>query len=457
MKRNYGFLFLIISFLLVGFAGTAPAQEELTPDEKKALLSILILHKEEKPLTKAQEAVYRVYMLYHFDKSEATLKALKARLADLKPKGPSPTSSQTRGISPKLRRAISLYTGTSGPVDEESAKLLFIEATESGDPLAVMWLARLYYMGRCMFARDEQKGLELAKKAIEGVKRLAKEGNPDAMFLLGSCYSSGLAVAQDKEKALYWYRKAAKRGHAPAMGNLGYLLKNDPFKDLDKAFYWTKKAADKGVVYAIFNLGALYHDGLGVTQDYDKAFYYFKKAADQGVPLAYYNLGYCYERGKGVKRDKAKAIYWYEKAAEAGYEPAKERLQELRPGQAGSSGGGGGGMPLCFVVPSVCGTPQEYYVPILRLFRDKVLRQSLFGEKIIKAYYAISPYIASYIKDKPIARAMVRYALAPVVFVAGAFLGKGWNMVVIGIIAALMVFVPLLMFRKHRDQIRYQS
>jgi hypothetical protein len=40
----------------------------------------------------------------------------------------------------------------------------------------------------------------------------AKAGDAHAMRMLGVMYYYGLNVPQDREKGLYWYRKAAERG-----------------------------------------------------------------------------------------------------------------------------------------------------------------------------------------------------------------------------------------------------
>jgi uncharacterized protein len=51
--------------------------------------------------------------------------------------------------------------------------------------------------------------------------------------------------------------------------------------DYDKAREWFEKAADKGDAGAMFNLGRLYANGYGVAKDYDKAREWYEKAADK--------------------------------------------------------------------------------------------------------------------------------------------------------------------------------
>jgi len=77
----------------------------------------------------------------------------------------------------------------------------------------------------------------------------AERGNPIAQFVLGTRYEQGEGVAQDYERAAYWYRKAAAQG------------------DLN----------------AQYNLGVLYFEGKGMAQDYEQAAHWFRKAAEHGL------------------------------------------------------------------------------------------------------------------------------------------------------------------------------
>ena len=57
-------------------------------------------------------------------------------------------------------------------------------------------------------------------------------------------------------------------------------------QDYAKAREWYEKAAGKGDATAMRNLGALYYNGYGVAQDYAKAREWFEKAADKGDATA---------------------------------------------------------------------------------------------------------------------------------------------------------------------------
>ena len=61
-------------------------------------------------------------------------------------------------------------------------------------------------------------------------------------------YTNGYGVEKDIVQAVYWYRKAAEQGFAPAQSNLGYLYANGygVEKDIVQAVYWYRKAAEQG-------------------------------------------------------------------------------------------------------------------------------------------------------------------------------------------------------------------
>ncbi|MGQ4807600.1 hypothetical protein NKDENANG_00954 [Candidatus Entotheonellaceae bacterium PAL068K] len=118
---------------------------------------------------------------------------------------------------------IGFYAGEPHPLDYAQARRLFMQAAETGSPLARMWLARMYYRGRAGFQQDEARGESLAKEVIQDIRNLAEADDIQAMFLLGSAYHEGLATEPDAAQAVKWYRKAAEQGEARAQQYLQRL------------------------------------------------------------------------------------------------------------------------------------------------------------------------------------------------------------------------------------------
>lgn len=58
------------------------------------------------------------------------------------------------------------------------------------------------------------------RRALMLLKGPAREGNIEAMYLLGGMYSSGTGVKADGEEAVRWLSQAAEQGHYEAANTL---------------------------------------------------------------------------------------------------------------------------------------------------------------------------------------------------------------------------------------------
>jgi TPR repeat protein/nucleoid-associated protein YgaU len=157
----------------------------------------------------------------------------------------------------------------------------------------------------------------------------ATAGNVEAQYELGNAYSSGGAgVAQDHAEALKWYRRAADKGFAPALFNLGVAYEQGLGVTADdmQAFRYYLRAAEQGFTRAQFSVGNMYVAGRGTKQDFFEANLWFRQAADSGLIEAQFNLGFAYEAGNGVQKDFTQAARWYKQAADRGYARAQYNL-----------------------------------------------------------------------------------------------------------------------------------
>ena len=107
-----------------------------------------------------------------------------------------------------------------------------------------------------------------------------KESN----FTSGCNYYFGKETPVDFDKALHYFKKAADKGHAGALYNLGimYLKEQGVAMNHELSISYFEKAAKKEHIDAQFTLGKLYLDGTIVTKDIKKARQYFKNACDKG-------------------------------------------------------------------------------------------------------------------------------------------------------------------------------
>lgn len=160
-------------------------------------------------------------------------------------------------------------------------------------------------------------------RAAEYFKKLADEGNAEAMAWLGLCIDRGDAVHVDSAKVWYtdaiengaieWFIEKAEEGVPQIQAQLGYCYDNGigVDKDENKGLHWTRQSAENGNARGQYNLG-FYFEGMN---DMEKAVEYYTKSANQGFVHAQYNLGRIYNINF---QDKRKAIYWYGKAADQG-------------------------------------------------------------------------------------------------------------------------------------------
>lgn len=90
------------------------------------------------------------------------------------------------------------------------------------------------------------------RKALRYWEELAKKGDAEAEFELGSMYQRGEGTHPDQREAMSWYWKAAYQGFAKAQSVLGmlYAAGQTVPKDLVQAHYWLSLASRGGLTVA---------------------------------------------------------------------------------------------------------------------------------------------------------------------------------------------------------------
>jgi len=86
----------------------------------------------------------------------------------------------------------------------------------------------------------------------------------------------------------------------------------------------------------------------------------------------------------------------------------------------GEAGGGGS----CFIATASYSSPMAEEIIVLKRFRDDILMKTTPGKGFVNLYYAISPPIADFIRNKPGLKAMVREVLKPLVEISKEILNK---------------------------------
>lgn len=183
------------------------------------------------------------------------------------------------------------------------------------------------------------------RRAFRQFERRAENGDAEAQYRLATVLETGWdSVPADSVRALELMRRSARNGFPPAMNYLGYLY-GKGYKvgdrklipvDRDSSVMWLRRSADAGDPRAVSNLAyLLLNDStIGLTpaervHNDSIAYVYLQKGASAQIPTAFSMLGDMYRDGRWVKRDTLKAAANYEVALERGLGDAEARLIAL--------------------------------------------------------------------------------------------------------------------------------
>lgn len=241
-----------------------------------------------------------------------------------------PNTPSSGGVDPKVaRRNADQWMSTAYKMTKKLASNHY--------PDAIFYLGTCYSSGTMGLEADYDKAYELYHKA-------GKLDHPEATYREAVCNEIGAGTRRDPAKALHYYRKAASLGDVSAMYKLGMISLNGLLgqrRSFTEAITWLQRAADKAdpdTPHAVHELGLLYEradaldlaamgeDGKPIVfvKDEQKAYELFLKAAKLGYPPSQFRLGCAYEYGTlGCQINPKRSIAWYSKAAEKG-EPESE-------------------------------------------------------------------------------------------------------------------------------------
>ena len=128
--------------------------------------------------------------------------------------------------------------------DFTTARKIWTEEAEAGDPAAAYNLGRMYTNGDGV-RQSDQKAFEWYRTAAEG-------GLAQAQFQLGYMYAAGQGVRTDLRKAIIWTGRAARQGHAQAQANLPEMQEylaayyHSDGQDKMRGWVWYSLAGENG-------------------------------------------------------------------------------------------------------------------------------------------------------------------------------------------------------------------
>jgi len=200
----------------------------------------------------------------------------------------------------------------------------------SGNRASMVTLGLRYDYGQKGAPRD-------LARAIFWYKKAAGLGYAPAEMILSQRYEVGRGVPQDDRLAVRWLRISAHHGYPPAEDALGdrYASGQGVPKDGKRALHWYFLAAAHGYGESQDLLGEAYEMGRGVPKNLGKAADWYRRAAkDAGNPDAFFRLGRFAEKGLGgLRKDPSEAMFWYSLAKETSLSAraAWQRLAKVLP------------------------------------------------------------------------------------------------------------------------------
>ncbi len=118
--------------------------------------------------------------------------------------------------------------------------------------------------------KQEQKGK--FRSAFQLYLAAAKSGDTGCQVNVGNFYDDGTGVRRNRKAALYWYKRAYRRGVASAASNIGVVWRNE--KNHERAVRWFKKAVRLGDDEANLDIAKYY---LGQERNQVKAIRHLEK------------------------------------------------------------------------------------------------------------------------------------------------------------------------------------
>ncbi|KAJ3039512.1 hypothetical protein HK097_002821, partial [Rhizophlyctis rosea] len=205
-------------------------------------------------------------------------------------------------------------------VDETTRSLMKEEGTAFLKKLAKDGLPdAMYQLGKAYFSENK---FDLAYPQF---LLAAKRTHPQSCYMAATCAEHGNGTKKSQRAALDLYGKAAQCGYGPAMYRLGIAELKGHLglkRDAKKAVMWLKRAAavaDKENPDALLQLAYIYEKGIPpiISADETYALSVLKEAANFNHGAAQCRLAICYEHGLlGCPVSLPEAIKWYHASAE---------------------------------------------------------------------------------------------------------------------------------------------
>ncbi len=185
----------------------------------------------------------------------------------------------------------------------ELAQRYYIATAKAGNSIAQSTLGEMFLDSRQ--AANKQLGVLWLTKA-------AAQNNVAAQTKLAEAYAYGIGMPVDLVKAKELLNLAIGQGYAPAIYQMGELLRQQG--DFKQAKEWYTKAEALHFTPALIGLSKLYTDKSSPFYDLNLGFLQMLKAAQSGSSEAQVALAEMYKNGAGIEKDDNLSKEWQQKS-----------------------------------------------------------------------------------------------------------------------------------------------
>ena len=155
--------------------------------------------------------------------------------------------------------------------------------------------------------------------AIRGLDTWIKQGDIEALAVLGGFYIYGIGVDKDVQHGISMLEKAAQKGSGDACYELWIIFKGDHNCvqiNTETALYYLGKGVELGNSKCYGDIGFCFLNGEYMNENPILGYKYSRLAAEAGVPCGILNCAICNDDGIGTVQNAYEARKWYRKYME---------------------------------------------------------------------------------------------------------------------------------------------
>jgi TPR repeat protein len=170
------------------------------------------------------------------------------------------------------------------------------------------------------------------KKSKEHCETAARNGIPEAQYLLGVIYEEGKETERDISKSIEWYTKASENNNANASYKLAwiYLIGEHLSQKLKNAFQFFKRASDMGHMESTGILNMNIKNEYLEQTNRQTIIEMLQEGASSGDITTQFTLGlYCLNSNHHADGNFSEAIKWFTMASKGGYSKAFYQLGQI--------------------------------------------------------------------------------------------------------------------------------